>query len=128
MPRRGQKVRHRGRERAGSARERADQAVAGEGARAVAIGDALRQHGVLERHQHAEIAGRRIDRAEESDEQDERDVLEAGKSEPGRDHQAGAGDQQRAQVVTRAKKPTASVSSAEPSSAAVATSPIWNGV
>ena len=71
----------------------------------------------------------RIDGAEERDQQHEGEVLDIGKREAGRRHQAGAGEQQVAQVVRAARRtPTTSVSSDEPSSAAVATTPISSGL
>ena len=115
--------------RAGRHRERADQAVAREGARALLVGDAVRQHGVLERHQHAEVAGRRIDRADERDERDEGDVLESSET---RARCMPSGTRPPSSRVRRswrgATTPTASVSSAVPSSDAVATMPICDRV
>ena len=88
----------------------------------------LRERGVLERHMHADVAGRRIHRADEGDHGDENEMLEARDRDPGRDHQGRAGEQQRAQVVARRHETRWPRSvAAEPSSAAVATSPIWNG-
>ena len=95
------KIRQCGGERAGRGRQRADQAVAGEGARALLVGDAVRQHGVLQRHQHAEVAGRRIDGADERHQRDQDDVLEVGESQPRQHHQQRAAEQERAQVVAR---------------------------
>ena len=88
--RRHQQVGRGGGERAGGGRERADQAVARERARAVGVGDAARQHRVLERHQHAGVAGLRIDGADERHQQHEGDVLDLREHDPGRDHQRGA--------------------------------------
>jgi hypothetical protein len=56
---------------------------------------------VLERHQHAEIAGRRVDRADESDDRDgakQRDIREG---DAGCGHERRAAKQQVAQIVAR---------------------------
>ena len=55
---------------------------------------------MLERHQHADVAARRIDGADESDDGDPDEIL-AGQAEAGRDHQGRAGEQQVAQLVAR---------------------------
>ena len=70
------KIRQRGRERAGGGAQRADQAVAREHLRAALVAGAMRQHGMFERHQHAEIAARRIDGADERDHRDQHKVLD----------------------------------------------------
>ncbi len=103
--RRHQQVGRGGGERAGGGRQRAGQAVAGEGAGAVGVGDAARQHGMLQRHQHAGIAGLRIDGADERDQKNERDVRDIGEDDPGRHHQGGAGEQHVAQIMPRRDEP-----------------------
>ena len=82
---------------------------------------------MLERHQHAEIAGRGIDRADEGDQRDQGELLDIAESEAGGRHQRRAEQQQRAQVVTGGDEADARVSSAVPSSDAVATKPIATG-
>ncbi len=94
-------IRQRRREGAGRHRERADQAVAREGVRSRLVGHAVRQHGVLERDQHAEVAGRRIDGSDEGDQRNDGEVLGQRKGRPGARHQDGAAQQQVAQVVAR---------------------------
>jgi hypothetical protein len=56
---------------------------------------------MFERHQHAEIAARRIDGADEGDERDQHEMLDIRKGETRRHHQARTEDQERAQVVVR---------------------------
>ena len=98
---RNQEIGQRRRERARRGAERADQAVACKHLRAALVGRALRQHRVLERHQHAEIAAGRVDGADKGDQRNQDEMLDAGKRKAGRRHQARAEDQQRAQIVAR---------------------------
>ena len=53
------------------------------------------------RDEDADVAGRRIDAAEEGDADEEADRRGLREDKPGRDHQRRAGDQQIAQIVTR---------------------------
>ena len=68
------------RERPEGGDERADQAVAREGRRALAVADDARQHRVLERQEHAHVAARRIERADKGDEQQRPEVGEPRRS------------------------------------------------
>src|ERR1017187_9195512 len=81
------------------------QAVARECVRPLMVGDAVRQHGMLERHQHAKVAGRRIDRAGKSYNRDEREMIEIRKRKTGGGHQDRAAQKQITQVVPRCEEP-----------------------
>jgi hypothetical protein len=98
---RNQKIRQGCRKRAGGGAERPDQAVARKHVGPAVVGGALRQHRVFERHQHAEIAARGVDGADERHKHDQNEMLHARKCKAGRRHQTCAKDQERAQVVTR---------------------------
>ena len=91
---------HGGAERTRRARHGADQAIAREHSRAVAVGHVARQHGLLERHQHADVAARRIDGADEGDGDDQQQIFDV-EHDAGRRHQHGAGNQQVAQLIAR---------------------------
>ncbi len=97
---RNQEIGQRRRQRSNSSAERADQAVTREHLGAALIGGAVRQHRMLERHQHAEITAGWIDGADEGDQRNQHKMLDAGKGDAGGGHQARARDQQRPQVVT----------------------------
>jgi hypothetical protein len=56
---------------------------------------------VFGRDHDADVAGRRIDGAEERDRDDETDGLEGGKRNARAGHEQRASDEQRAQIVTR---------------------------
>jgi len=90
--------------RAGGDRKRADQAVARENVRALCVQRPMRERGLFERHMHADVTGRRIHRADEGDEGDEDEMLEAGDRHSGQHHQRRAREQQRAQVIARRQK------------------------
>ena len=96
-----QEIRHRGGERSRGRAKRADQAVAREDLRPALVGRVLRQHGMLQRHEHAEIAAGRIDGADEGDQRDQEKMLDIRECQSRRRHQARAEDQQRAQIVPR---------------------------
>ena len=51
------------------AEQRADQAVAGEERGALAVGHPVRQQRLLERQEQADIAGGRVERADEADDE-----------------------------------------------------------
>jgi hypothetical protein len=95
-----QHVGNGGAERAGRSRHGADQAVARKHPRAVAVGHITRQHGLLERHQHADVAARWIDGADEGDDDDQQQIFDV-EHDAGRRHQHGAGYQQVAQFIAR---------------------------
>jgi hypothetical protein len=59
---------------------------------------------LFERDVHAD-AGVRIHRADEGDEGDEDEMLQAGDRDSGQHHQDRAREQQRAQRVARSQKP-----------------------
>ena len=59
------------------------------------------QQRMFERNQHAEIAARRIDAADEGDQQDKGERLGRRKYQAGENHQAGAGEKQAAQFEPR---------------------------
>ena len=63
------------------------------------IGCALRQRGVLDRYEDADIAGRWIYSAEKSYRDERPDLLEDRKGDTGCDHQDRACDQQAAKIV-----------------------------
>jgi hypothetical protein len=96
-----QKIRQRGRERSGGGAERADQAVARKDVRAPLVGGGARQHRMLQRHGDAEIAAGGIDGADEGGERDQHKMLDIGECESRGRHQAGAKQQQCAQVEMR---------------------------
>ena len=98
---RDEEIGQRGRQRSNGGAERADQAVAREHLGAALIRGAVRQHRVFERHQHAKIAAGRIDGSDEGDQRDQNKMLDAGKGDAGRRHEARARDQQRPQVMAR---------------------------
>ncbi len=98
---RNEQIGQRRRERACRGGERANQAVAGKDLRAAFVRAAVCQHGVFERHQHAEIAAGWVDGADEGDQHDQNKMLGARKCHTGRRHQAGAEHQQRAQIMAR---------------------------
>jgi hypothetical protein len=54
----------------------------------------LRQHGLLQRLEHARIAGSRVHRADERDDEQRPERRRGRKSRAGRRHQRGCGDQQ----------------------------------
>jgi len=85
-------------------RERADEAVAREDARALPVGHAPRHRGLFQRDMHADVSGRRIDRADEGDERDEDEMRGGGEGYSGRDHQPGARQEKRAQITTRSNQ------------------------
>ena len=80
----------RRRQRACRRAERADQAVTREHLGAALIGSAMREHGMLERHQHAEIAAGRIDGADKGDQHDQDEMLDTRERNSGGRHQARA--------------------------------------
>ena len=96
---RRKQLRRGGGERAGGSRHRADQAVAREGLRALLSGDALRQRGMLQWNEQADVAARRIDRAEECDDHDDGKRLEGGQRHARCRHQDRAEQQQIAQRI-----------------------------
>jgi hypothetical protein len=96
-----QEIGRRGHQRSSGSRERAGEAVAGEGARAIVVGNAAGQHCVLDRDQNARVAGLRIDGADEGHDQHERDVRHLRERNAGRHHQGGAKQQHGAQVMPR---------------------------
>ena len=53
---------------------------------------------------HADVAGCGVDRADEGNEREEHKMLGAGERYSSCDHQAGANDEQRAQVVARSNQ------------------------
>ena len=59
---------------------------------------------MLQRHEHADAAGRRIDRAGKGDDQQQRVIMHHREGDTRRDHQAGGGEQQLAVIVARAQK------------------------
>ena len=98
---RNQEIRQGCRKRAGGGAERPDQAVARKHLGPAVVGRALRQHRVLERNQHAEIAAGGVDGADERDERDQDEVLHGRKRKAGGGHQTCAKDQERAQIMAR---------------------------
>ena len=88
-------------ERAGGHRQGSDQAIAREYPRAVMISCALRQRGVLDRYENADVAGRWIHRAEKGHGDKKPDLFEGRERDTGCDHQDRAGDQQTAKIVAR---------------------------
>ena len=98
---RNQEIGQGRRKRAGGGAERPDQAVARKHLGPAVVGRALRQHRVFERNQHAKIAARGVDGADERHEHDQDEVLDARKCKAGRRHQTRAKDQQRAQIMAR---------------------------
>jgi hypothetical protein len=90
-----QKLRRCRRERAGRRGQRTNESIASEHAGALLVGRAAPAV-MFERHQHAEIAGRRIDAAEAGDDGDQRNAADIGKRQPGRRHQRRAQQRQRA--------------------------------
>ncbi len=86
-PHRDQQVRQGGCQRASRDRQRTDQAVARENTGPFVVGDLLRERSLLERHVHADVAGRRVDGAEESDCGDQGEMLKTGKGDAGHNHQ-----------------------------------------
>ena len=95
--------------------QRADQAVAREEPGALRIGHRARQHRVLERHEDADAAARRIDRARRRRRAGSaRSRAPAAKARPGRDHQAGCCQQQLALIeagTERRRRPASSARS-----------------
>jgi hypothetical protein len=59
---------------------------------------------VLQRHDHAEIAGRGIQAADEDDDEDRRERMRMGDGKAGRRHHHSADQQQRAQIVARGEE------------------------
>ena len=98
---RHQEIRRRSHQRSCGGRERAGEAVAGEGARAIVVGNAAGQHRVLDRDQNAAVTGVGIDRANKCHQQHERDVRPLRECDAGRHHQGGAKQQHGAQIVAR---------------------------
>ena len=62
------------------------------------LAESIREHGVLQGHEHADTAGRGVDRSGERDDQQKRVIVDHGKGHARRDHQAGA-SQQKAAVI-----------------------------
>jgi hypothetical protein len=56
---------------------------------------------MLKRDQHAEVAGRRIDRSDECDEQDRRNRFNHRKDKPRNDGHSGSGQEQPSEIITR---------------------------
>ncbi len=90
-----------GRQRAARAGKRANEAVAREDAGALMIGGFARQHGMLGGNHEADIAGGRIDRADERDREDESERLEGGKNQTRHRHQERAAQKDVAQIEPR---------------------------
>jgi hypothetical protein len=60
---------------------------------------------VLEGNQHAEVAGRRIDSSDESDEQNRHDRFDHREDKPRRGSQAGADEKQVSEIVAGRNEP-----------------------
>ncbi len=94
---RGKPVRQAGGQRANRGRQRAGQAVAREhGGAFVARGADAGKPRVLERQEHADIAGTGVERADEGDHQQRPERAEAGEADAGGGHQQRRAEQQRA--------------------------------
>ena len=78
---------HAGAQRADGGDERADQRVAGEQRGAHLVRPGPGQQRLLGRQEHADVAGRRVHRADEGDDDQRPEVGERGEAEPGGDHQ-----------------------------------------
>src|SRR5262249_11719472 len=89
---------------AGGHRQGSDQAIAREYPRAVMIGRTLRQRGVLDRYENADVAGRWIDSAEKSHRDEKPDLLEGREGDTGCNRQNRTGDQQTTKIVARRNK------------------------
>ena len=98
------KIRHCRSQCTGRHGKRADQAVAREGSGSLLVSHTVRQHGVLDRHQHAEIAGRRIHRTDERHQRDERKLLDVWERQSRACHKACAYQQQGPQIVARSDR------------------------
>ena len=61
--------------------------------------NAVRQHGLFQRHQHADVAGRRIHRADEHDRKDQRNVSGIRQRQAGRRHDQCADQEEATQIV-----------------------------
>jgi hypothetical protein len=83
--------------------ERTHKAVTGKRLRPRGISDFACEHGVLQRHEHADAAGRGIDGACKRDHQKQRVVMDQSKGHTRGDHQAGGGQQELAVIVSGAK-------------------------
>src|SRR5262249_36970791 len=100
----GEEIGHRRRKRAGRTRKRSDETVAREGAGTFVVGSASGKHRVLERYENAEVAARRIDRADEANCGDKPAALDSRKSDSGKCHQGCAKQEQIAEIVSRRDK------------------------
>ncbi len=92
------------RERARGRGQRTDQAIMRERARAIVIGHVARQHGLLERHQHADVAGRGVHGADEHHHQQRHDVRHIGQQQAGRRHDQRADQKKAAQIARGCKQ------------------------
>ena len=54
---------------------------------------------MLQRHEHADASGRGVDRARKRDDQQQGKIVDDREGDAGRDHQAGAGEQQPLPIV-----------------------------
>ena len=88
-------LRDAGEQRAGGSGQRADQAVAGEHGRALPIRDDAGQHRLLQRQEDADVAARRVERADDRDDQQRPEVASRREPQPGRGHQRGGRQKQR---------------------------------
>ena len=104
-PCRRQILRGGGSQRAESGAEGTDQIVAGEHSGAVVIGHLSAQNRMFQRHEYADAPRRRIDRARECDHQQEGKVVHERERNPGRNHQARAGQQKPLPIVACTDKP-----------------------
>ncbi len=115
---------------ASAADQRADQAVEREDvAVRLPVGcEALGERRVLERQEQADIAGRRVERADEADDDERPELRLQQEADAGGDHQQRGADQQRAPAEPRrvARNRRQSVSAAEPSSVAAVSTPTSN--
>ena len=59
---------------------------------------------MFQRHEDADAAGGRIDRAGKGDDQEQRVIVDDGKGDASGDHQAGSREQKLAVIVARADK------------------------
>ena len=92
------------REGASRSRQRPDQAVAGKNPCAIGIVGFVRQHRMLQRHEHADAPCRRIGRARKRHDEEDGVIVDGGERHAGGRHQSGGGQQQPAVVVSGAKK------------------------
>ena len=98
-------IRNRRGERAAGSAEATDEAVAREHRSALAIGHRAAQHRMLERNEHADAAGRGIDRAGERDHEEKGKIVDQSESNTGRDHETCRGEQEPPIIMTRADQP-----------------------